>query len=321
MIEQRPSHMSDEHDFLRAPDRWIGDIPSFSIVDKYVQNYVNIANDHLSRILPDSANPWIPDLLWQELEGSTVALIKKYSLPGQRILDAGVGQGRILEHCLEMSRYGIDISPEYLKQAGGKGISVCHSKIEDMPYVDEMFDMVVTTDVLEHVLDLHSCTKQLLRVLKPDGYLIVRVPYREDLEVYLREDLPYEFIHLRNFDEHSIRLHFQKVFGCRVLETNPVAPYFQGATRFRHRLFPRGDAIRPWLDEQKGVLSEKDAEGLAMMQAISAVSEEDVVDWLCRIREKDPEMLDLVKSHLLMGIDMNVVVQKTSANREGHAVL
>lgn len=313
--------MSDETHFLRAPDQWIGDIPSFSTVDKYVQNYVDIANDHISRISPDSANPWIPDELWQELERSTLALIKKYSLPGQRILDAGVGLGRILEHCPEMSRYGIDISPEYLNRSREKGISVCHSKIEDMPYADETFDMVIATDVLEHVLDLYSCTKQMLRVLKPDGYLIVRVPYKEDLEVYLREDLAYEFIHLRNFDEHSVRLHFQKILNCRVLEANPIAPYFQGATRFRHRLFPRGDAIRPWLDEQNSVLSKKDAEGLAIMRAISAVSEEDVVEWLCRIREKNPEMLELVKPHLLMGIDMNVVVQKTNTNNGGHAVL
>src|SRR3989338_3551836 len=116
--------MSNEPHFLRAPDRWIGDIPSFSVIDKYVENYVKIANDHISRISPDSANPWIPDELWQELEQSTVALIKKYSYPGQRILDAGVGLGRALDHCPEMLRHGIDISPEYLSRARSKGILV-----------------------------------------------------------------------------------------------------------------------------------------------------------------------------------------------------
>ncbi|MFX8075194.1 class I SAM-dependent methyltransferase, partial [Acinetobacter baumannii] len=79
---------------------------------------------------------------------------------------------------------GIDISLDYLRRAREAGISVCFSRIEDMPYKDGFFDAIVCTDVLEHVLDLNYCTAQILRVLRPGGVLILRVPHNDLLEVY-----------------------------------------------------------------------------------------------------------------------------------------
>ena len=54
-----------------------------------------------------------------------------------------------------------------------------------MPYEDGFFDAIVACDVLEHVIDLNECCRQILRVLKPGGVLIVRVPFKEDLSPYL----------------------------------------------------------------------------------------------------------------------------------------
>ena len=85
-------------------------IPVFSAADRYTENYTQIAKDHIDRMSEDSANPWIPDELWQELEASTRALVRKYSRPGQKILDVGVSLARVIEQCPELDRYGIDIS-------------------------------------------------------------------------------------------------------------------------------------------------------------------------------------------------------------------
>ncbi len=197
-----------------------------------------------------------------------------------------------------------------MKIAQSKGIDVAYAKLEDMPYQDGVFDMVMATDVLEHVLDLHAATTQMLRVLKPGGHLIIRVPYREDLEVYLRTDLPYEFIHLRNFDEHSLRLHFQKIFRCEVLEINPVAPFLQGAQRLRYRHFSKADPIHAWFKRERFNLLRKDPIAYLVIEYLRALREEWLVGWLYRLQRKKPDSFAAIKPHLLMGIEMNVVVRK-----------
>lgn len=304
--------MSHEALFAREPDRWFDGIPCFSGSDRYTENYAKIAADHIERMKPGSANPWIPDALWLELEKSTLALVKSYSAPGDRILDVGVSLGRLLERCPELERHGIDISLDYLRIALRKGISAAFSRIEDMPYRQGVFDLAVATDVLEHVLDLNLCTERILSVIKPGGHLIVRVPYREDLSPYLQPGLPYEFIHLRNFDEHSLRLHFEKVFRCEVLETRTAAPYYQGATRLHRRLYGPDDSIHAWLKSAESRLAREDPAGLKLLRAVSSVPEPSFLNWIADVRDNRPALFNEVKAHILLPIEINVVVRKPS---------
>jgi 2-polyprenyl-3-methyl-5-hydroxy-6-metoxy-1,4-benzoquinol methylase len=208
--------------FAVAPLHVVDGIPVFSRPDRYSANYERIAADHLRSLAEHGTNPWIPETLWKELETTTVRLIEKYVRPSDAILDVGVGLGRLLSYFPTMRRHGMDISLGYLAIARQQGIDVCYSRIEDMPYEREGFDAVVCTDVLEHVLDLNQCCARILSVLKPGGVLIVRVPIRENLKVYLDPALPYEFIHLRNFDEPSLQLLFERVFDCECLEMVPA---------------------------------------------------------------------------------------------------
>jgi len=48
--------------------------------------------------------------------------------------------------------------------------------------------------------------------------LIIRVPNKEDLSGYLKEDYPYQYVHLRNFDKYSLELLFTKIFKLKILE-------------------------------------------------------------------------------------------------------
>lgn len=205
--------------YSRKPLRFQGTIPVFSAPSEYTANYERISRDHLKSMRQNGSNPFIPEELWVQLDNSTIALIKKYSKQGEKILDTGVGLGRLLSQVSDLQRYGMDISFSYLKIAKTKNIEVCYALIEDMPYREEMFDIVVSTDVLEHVLDLNLCVTKILSVLKKKGTLIVRVPYREDLSQYLQPKYPYQYVHVRNFDEHSLRLFFERVFECDVIET------------------------------------------------------------------------------------------------------
>lgn len=95
-------------------------------------------------------------------------------------------------------------------------------KIEQMPFEDASFDTVVTTDVLEHVLHLDDTIRELLRVLKPGGHLIARVPIEQSLDPYLDPDYPYYYVHVRRFDEADLTLLFTRCFDCEVIKLKRV---------------------------------------------------------------------------------------------------
>jgi len=309
------------------PLRFVGGLPVFTETDRYVENYQRIAADHVAAMKPGSANPFMEDELWKTLEDSTRALIGKHVAPQSRILDVGVGLGRLLGPAPQYKRFGIDISFDYLKRAREAGIEVAFSRIEDMPFHDCYFDAVVVCDVLEHVLDLDGCMRQVLRVLRPGGILILRVPYREDLSGYLDSAVPYEFIHLRNFDEHGLTLLLGKIYRCEVLELAQVAPYLVGAPRLKLRPLPaasearriagarplrRTERLRAGLASAWRALwgREEPPDPLRVLRAASQVTEEELVNWIYRLRDEQPGLYRQLAPHLVLGIEINVVARK-----------
>jgi ubiquinone/menaquinone biosynthesis C-methylase UbiE len=121
----------------------------------------------------------------------------------------------------------MDISKTYLNYISTHDVSLCLAKLEDAPYEDKFFDAVVCTDVLEHVIDLNQVITHLFRILKNDGLLFIRVPYKENLAQYLTVDYPYQFAHLRNFDDSSLQLLFEKIFNQKIIAVKK-GPYIRG---------------------------------------------------------------------------------------------
>ena len=208
-------------------------IPIFSNRDFYIENYQQIAHDHLRHQEETGENPFISKNIWQEMENSTAALILKYINDDDRILDVGVGTGRLLSNFPNLNRFGMDISIDYLKQANSRGIEICFSLIDDIPYNKEYFDLIVSTDVLEHVIDLYSSIEKILSCLKPGGTFIIRVPYKEDLSLYLDPQYPYKYSHLRTFNEHDLTLMMKGIFNCEFVEYD-FAVYLMEARYLRY---------------------------------------------------------------------------------------
>lgn len=267
--------------YASQPASHVEGIPAFSEVDRYVLNYQQIASDHVESIARTGKdNPFMDTKVWEGLEQSTRDLLLEYVPPGARVLDVGVGLGRILGPLAQYRRFGIDISTDYLVRAREAGIEVAFARIEDMPYVDGYFDAVMVCDVLEHVFDLNACCRQILRVLRPGGTLIARVPYREDLSGYLSEANAYEYVHLRNFDEHSIRLFFEKIMECEVLRITEVVPHLVGAPRMKLRQLrsssPAYEILRAELVPAPPATNELDVPSAAeAMDSAPAMSEPD----------------------------------------------
>lgn len=210
-------------------------IPVFSGKNRYIDNYTDISNRHIKAMEKGIINPWAGEKLILSLENSTADTIRKYIKSGDKILDVGVGMGRLLEMIEGVEKYGVDISIPYLKEAAKKNIKVCCSMVEDLPYKKDFFDMVVCTDVLEHVLDLNLAIKNILNVLKPSGILIVRVPNNENMAQYLDKDFPYDYCHLRKFDEYSLELLFAKIFNCEIMG-KIFCGYLPDMNRWKYRL-------------------------------------------------------------------------------------
>jgi SAM-dependent methyltransferase len=237
-IQDRSS--ADDEVYARTPLCVRRDIPVFSEPSAYIENYEQIARDHLAETAKSGRNPFVPEALWVEQENAIAGLVARYSQPGQRVLDVGVGLGRLLARFPLLDRRGLDISLDYLEQARNRGIKVCLSLVEEMPFKDGTFDLVVASHVLEHVLDLNLSVRRMLAALKPDGVLIVQVPYREDLTPYTDPSVPYRFVHLRSFDTASLRLLFERVFDCACSDWLLVGHHLHVPSRLKYRL-PGGE--------------------------------------------------------------------------------
>lgn len=102
-----------------------------------------------------------------------------------RILDAGCGTGGLLTHLAQRGQaVGIDLSPLGLSFARQRGLpSLSQASVERLPFADAAFDLITCMDVLYH-LQVHedvAALREFHRVLRPGGYLLVKVPAFEAL--------------------------------------------------------------------------------------------------------------------------------------------
>ncbi|QTA77873.1 SAM-dependent methyltransferase [Desulfonema limicola] len=121
----------------------------------------------------------------------TVNFNKLKIRPGYRILDIGCGSGRHIGEAVRFKHTkvtGTDISYKDLRQAekrlafleeiGEKqgSYSLAASNINHLPFKNNFFDLVICSEVLEHIPDHRKAASEIIRVLKPGKNLVVSVP-------------------------------------------------------------------------------------------------------------------------------------------------
>jgi len=103
----------------------------------------------------------------------------------KRVLDLGSGNGRL---CAELYRSGYHVSGvEFDKQ----GVEVSRSRYPEIPFhnfgvqddpaallkLEEPFDVIVSTEVIEHLYAPHLLPRYASAVLRDGGYLVISTPY------------------------------------------------------------------------------------------------------------------------------------------------
>lgn len=110
--------------------------------------------------------------------------------PEGTMLDLGCGEGRhifgVMEKFPDLKCIGLDPHIESLDKAfeGLKFLeSISNTKTSflsgsaySLPFCDDSFDLVVCSEVLEHLHDYKDAIKEINRVLKPGGQFLASVP-------------------------------------------------------------------------------------------------------------------------------------------------
>ncbi len=162
--------------------------------------------------------------------------------PGSRVLDVGAGAGpyrTLFAHC-EYQAQDFAAEPSTL----GRYTRLDYvSDIAAIPVPDSSFDAVLCTEVIEHVPDPVAALREMARVLRTGGRLILTAP----LGSFLHQE-PFHFY--GGFTPHWYRKHLAEAgFEIETLQRNCgfFSWFGQEAARFSSLIDPRRIPRRPWI--------------------------------------------------------------------------
>ena len=182
--------------------------PSLDNLGKYYESEDYISHTDNQRSLFEKLYHFIKNIALK----SKLHLINSLQPNKGRILDIGAGTGDFLAVAKKegWQTIGVEPSTKAKSIAINKGVSFVESTTE---LENNSFDVISMWHVLEHVPDLDKQIKELKRLLKPTGTLIVAVPNFKSFDAkqygkfWAAYDVP---IHFWHFSKTAIKLLFEK---------------------------------------------------------------------------------------------------------------
>ncbi len=189
---------------------------------------------------------------------------------GLEVLDVGCAVGNQLYsvsskikrgHGVDIAQSLIDAAIEYSKEKDFKNLTFSRGEGESIDFSDNSFDVVICGEVLEHVFDKDAMLKELLRVLRPGGHLLISIPnWNADgtwwgrlmrlvglrsftpIEVFSQEEIAkHGDAHVREYTESELRKWFDSYdvkIECLTSASYADGPFFDQIMRFILKIPP-----------------------------------------------------------------------------------
>jgi len=152
------------------------------------------------------------------LTGALAMIRRLGPKPNAAYLDIGAGYGHLIQ--LVQKEFSVvprvcDYTTELLRLPGVQ-VDVADLNHDPLPYADATFDLVTCTEVIEHLEHYRFTLREIFRVLKPGGILVVSTPNILNLKSRIRF-LTYGFynlfgpLHFKESQLHSTGGHINPV--------------------------------------------------------------------------------------------------------------
>lgn len=169
------------------------------------------------------------------------AILKLIKNKNGKLLDVGCSEGKFIMHYKKagFECEGIDISDKAIEFGKRRGLDIKKVDItKGLPYANETFDVICCGQVLEHMLDPLPIVKEMYRVLKKEGYIVITVPninmFRNLFLILLGKPLSYSCTfdgpHYRDFCKtEAIRILKEGGFKEIIISGDKLhIPYWKG---------------------------------------------------------------------------------------------
>jgi SAM-dependent methyltransferase len=139
------------------------------------------------------------------------------------LLDLGCGPGNLLDLLAPYGKsYGSDFSQDALRFCFERAHTrLFRADFQALPLPGESFDVVTCVDVLEHLADDARALRELHRVLRPSGLLVLTVPAFQ----VLWGDHDELYGHHRRYRARELRARLERA-GLSVLKLTYLEPLF-----------------------------------------------------------------------------------------------
>ena len=154
-----------------------------------------------------------PGYVWRSGQDRRLDMIRRWADLSGRILDNGTGLGTWLEACGRENpdnvRIGLELELDRAVEALTRADGIALGVGEQLPFADDSFDLILSNEVLEHVVDDRACAVEMARVTRPGGRIVIFAPNRwypvEQHGIYWRDEYHFGNVPLVNYLPDPLR--------------------------------------------------------------------------------------------------------------------